>query len=60
MILEPSVEDRRYQLRQMVLVNAGTNKNVPSARITSIDPRGGAAVLGANGVGKTTDRKSVV
>lgn len=43
-----------YQLRQMVLINAGTNKHVPSNRITSIDPRGGAAVIGANGVGKTS------
>lgn len=38
----------------MVLVNAGTNMHVPSGRITAIDPRGGAAVLGDNGVGKTT------
>lgn len=44
----------KYQLRRMVLVNAGTNMHVPSARITAIDPRGGAAVLGDNGVGKTT------
>jgi hypothetical protein len=44
----------KFQLRQMVLVNAGTNVRQPSARITSIDPRGGAAVLGDNGVGKTT------
>lgn len=51
---QSSTEEKRYQLRQMVLINAGTNKNVPSARITAIDPRGGAAVLGANGVGKTT------
>jgi hypothetical protein len=43
-----------YQLRRMVLVNAGTNMHVPSGRITAIDPRGGAAVLGDNGVGKTT------
>ncbi|MFK4706077.1 hypothetical protein ABIC83_002916 [Roseateles asaccharophilus] len=42
-----------FQLRQMVLVNAGTNKKVPSGRITQIDPRGGAAVVGANAVGKT-------
>lgn len=54
MHMQSNTEDKRYQLRQMVLVNAGTNKNVPSARITAIDPRGGAAVLGANGVGKTT------
>lgn len=44
----------KYQLRRMVLVNAGTNMRVPSSRITAIDPRGGAAVLGDNGVGKTT------
>lgn len=43
-----------YQLRGMMLVNAGTNMHVPSGRITAIDPRGGAAVLGDNGVGKTT------
>lgn len=44
----------QYQLCRMVLVNAGTNLHVPSGRITAIDPRGGAAVLGDNGVGKTT------
>lgn len=44
----------KYQLRRMVLINAGTNMHVPSGRITAIDPRGGAAVLGDNGVGKTT------
>jgi len=44
----------KYQLRRMVLVNVGTNMRVPSGRITAIDPRGGAAVLGDNGVGKTT------
>lgn len=44
----------KYQLRCMVLINAGTNKHVPSGRISAIDPRGGAAVLGDNGVGKTT------
>lgn len=43
-----------YELRQMVLVNIGTNKHETSNRITSIDPRGGASVLGENGVGKTT------
>jgi hypothetical protein len=47
-------EQSKYQLRRMVLVNAGTNMHVPSGRITAIDPRGGAAVLGDNGVGKTT------
>ena len=41
-------------MRQMLLINAGTNKHEPSNRITSIDPRGGASVLGENGVGKTT------
>lgn len=38
----------------MVLINAGSNMHVPSGRITAVDPRGGAAVLGENGVGKTT------
>lgn len=47
-------EPTKYQLCRMVLVNAGTNMHVPSGRITAIDPRGGAAVLGDNGVGKTT------
>ena len=42
-----------FQLRRMVLVNAGTNKHVASGRITEVDPRGGAAVVGANAVGKT-------
>lgn len=45
---------KKYQLCRMILVNAGTNKHVASAKITAIDPRGGAAVLGDNGVGKTT------
>ena len=43
-----------FQMRQMLLINAGSNKHEPSNRITSIDPRGGASVLGENGVGKTT------
>lgn len=47
-------EPIKYQMRRMVLINAGTNMHVPSGRITAIDPRGGAAVLGDNGVGKTT------
>jgi hypothetical protein len=42
-----------FQLRRMVLVNAGTNKHKASGRITEIDPRGGAAVIGENAVGKT-------
>lgn len=47
-------QETKFQLRRMLLINAGTNQRRPSGRITSIDPRGGAAVLGANGVGKTT------
>ncbi|MBF8178391.1 ATP-binding protein [Herminiimonas contaminans] len=38
----------------MVLINIGTNKKTTSCLITTIDPRDGAAVIGANGVGKTT------
>ncbi|MBP0633514.1 ATP-binding protein [Cupriavidus sp. AcVe19-1a] len=38
----------------MLLVNVGTNKQRPSRRITEIAPRDGAAVVGPNGVGKTT------
>lgn len=45
--------EKKYQLRRMLLINAGTNKHLPSNRITSIDPRGGALVTGPNGVGKT-------
>ena len=41
-------------MHRVLLINAGSNKNLPSARLTEIDPRDGAAVLGANGVGKTT------
>lgn len=44
----------KYQLCRMLLINAGTTMHVSSAHITAIDPRGGAAVLGDNGVGKTT------
>ncbi len=43
-----------YRMRRMVLVNIGTNKKTTSCLITTIDPRDGAAVIGANGVGKTT------
>ncbi len=46
-------EDLKYQLCRMFLVNAGTNKSLPSNRITMVDPRGGALVTGPNGVGKT-------
>lgn len=49
-----SINAPSFRLRRMVLINVGTNKNKPSGRITAIDPRGGAAVLGENGVGKTT------
>ncbi len=48
-----------YRLRRMVLVNTGTNKFVPSQRFSEIDPRGGAAVVGENGVGKTTSLRLV-
>lgn len=43
-----------YRMRRMVLVNLGTNQKTTSGLITAIDPRDGAAVVGANGVGKTT------
>ncbi|WP_431113222.1 ATP-binding protein [Variovorax paradoxus] len=43
-----------HRLCRTLLVNAGTNQRVPSARIAAVDPRGGAAVLGDNGVGKTS------
>jgi hypothetical protein len=43
-----------YRVRRMYLVNAGTNKHKPSRRISDVDPRDGAAVVGPNGVGKTT------
>ena len=45
---------KKYQLRRMLLINVGTNNRRPSNRITEIDPRGGASVLGENGVGKST------
>jgi len=43
-----------HRLCRTILVNAGTNQRIPSSRITAVDPRGGAAVLGDNGVGKTS------
>lgn len=46
--------NQKFQLRGMYLVNAGTNTGQNSGRLTMLDPRGGAAVMGANGVGKTT------
>ena len=48
-----NVTTSKYQLRRMFLLNAGTNKALPSNRITVVDPRGGALVTGPNGVGKT-------
>lgn len=36
------------------MVNIGTANGGLSHRVTEIDPRGGAAVIGPNGVGKTT------
>ena len=48
-----NVTTSKYQLRRMFLINAGTNKALPSNRITVVDPRGGALVTGPNGVGKT-------
>lgn len=51
---ETGPKPEKFQLCRMILINAGTNLHVPSGRITAIDPRGGAAVLGDNGVGKTT------
>ena len=43
-----------YRVRRIIMVNIGTPKRGVSQRITEIDPRGGAAVIGPNGVGKTT------
>lgn len=51
--MECTPSEKKYQLRRMLLINAGTNKHLASNRITSIDPRGGALVTGPNGVGKT-------
>ncbi len=51
----PAADEALYQLRRMVLINVGTNVHMPSGRFAQIDPRGGAAVLGDNGVGKTTN-----
>lgn len=39
-----NVTTSKYQLRRMFLINAGTNKALPSNRITVVDPRGGALV----------------
>ncbi len=38
----------------MFLINAKTSGKACSGRITELDPRGGAAITGSNGVGKTT------
>ena len=53
-LMQDTAPGKKYQLRRMILINVGTNKKVPSNRITQIDPRGGASVVGPNGVGKTT------
>lgn len=42
------------RLRKVYLVNAKTSGSTTSARISEIDPRGGAAIIGGNGAGKTT------
>jgi hypothetical protein len=42
------------RLRKMFLINAKTSGKTCSGRITELDPRGGAAITGSNGVGKTT------
>lgn len=42
------------RLWKMYLVNAKTSGKVSSGRITELDARGGAAITGPNGVGKTT------
>lgn len=42
------------RLRKMFLINAKTSGKACSGRITELDPRGGAAITGPNGVGKTT------
>lgn len=42
------------RLCKIYLVNAKTSGSTSSGRICEIDPRGGAAITGANGVGKTT------
>ena len=43
-----NVTTSKYQLRRMFLINAGTNKALPSNRITVVDPRGGALVAVLN------------
>lgn len=42
------------RLHKIYLVNAKISGSTTSGRITEIDARGGAAITGANGVGKTT------
>jgi Protein of unknown function (DUF3584) len=42
------------RLRKIFLINARNSGRNCSGRITEIDPRGGAAITGPNGVGKTT------
>jgi hypothetical protein len=42
------------RLRRMLLINTKTSGAACSGAISEIDPRGGAAITGKNGVGKTT------
>lgn len=42
------------RLRRLILINIGLPNGSTTKRISQIDPRGGAAVMGRNGVGKTT------
>lgn len=42
------------RLTRMLLINVKTSGTLASGMITEIDPRDGAAITGANGVGKTT------
>lgn len=42
------------RLRRLYFINAKTSGATPSGAFTHIDPRGGAAVTGDNGAGKTT------
>jgi len=43
-----------YRLRRLLVVNIGLPNGHTTARIAELDPRGGAALTGRNGVGKTT------
>ena len=48
----------KYQLRRKVLIDMGTDMHMLSGCVTAIDPRGGAAAFGDNGVGQTTTRRA--